>query len=105
MIITKKDFNTILFGFSYIRNLEAVSEIDSRKITKQDSIINYLEEVLTIEDMKSARKDSIITNLESVVEKNEKARRKEKIKNTFTAIGLGILAGAEAGVITYLLIK
>jgi hypothetical protein len=44
-------------------------------------------------------------NLETVINDYKKARRKEKVKNTFTYIGLGLLCGAEAGVITYLIIK
>lgn len=60
---------------------------------------------MTLERKKGLQKDSIIVNLEDVIAKQKKQARKEKLKNTFTFIGLGILAGAEAGVITYLLIK
>jgi hypothetical protein len=52
-----------------------------------------------------AHKDSIITNLEDIIGDYKKARKKEKLKKTFTYIGLGLLAGAEAGVITYLLLR
>lgn len=103
--ITKKDFNTVLFGFSYIKSLENTSDLTSKELSKQDSIIAYLEKVMTLERKKGLQKDSIIVNLEDVIAKQKKQARKEKIKNTFTFIGLGILAGAEAGVITYLLLK
>lgn len=103
--VTEKQFNTILFGFSYIRSLENTSEIDSKRITKQDSIIDYLNEVLSLERLKTLEKDSINANLETVIKEYKKARRREKVKSTFAYIGLGILCGAEAGVITYLLIR
>jgi hypothetical protein len=52
-----------------------------------------------------AEKDTVITNLEDIIGDYKKARRREKLKKTFTYLGLGILAGAEAGIITYLLIR
>lgn len=103
--VTEQQFNTILFGFSYIKSLEKTSDLASKELTKQDSIIAYLEKVMTLERNKGLEKDSIIVNLEDVIAKQKKQARKEKLKNTFTFIGLGILTGAEAGVITYLLLK
>jgi hypothetical protein len=44
-------------------------------------------------------------NLETVVKDYKKAQRRQKVKSTFTYIGLGIVAGAEAGIITYLLLR
>jgi len=103
--ITKQDFSTILFAFSYIRSLENTSNLTSKQLTKQDSVIAYLQEVMTLERSKTLQKDSIIVNLESIVAKNEKARKREKVKNTLLQIGAGIVIGAEAGIITYLLIR
>lgn len=103
--VTEKQFDNILFSFSYLKSLENTSEIDSKRISRLDSINMCLQEVLTLERKKTATKDSIIVNLEDVIKKSKKQQRKEKLKNTFAVIGLGILAGAEAGIITYLLLK
>ena len=103
--VTEKQFDNILFSFSYLKSLENTSEIDSKRISRLDSINMCLQEVLTLERKKTATKDSIIVNLEDVIKKSKKQQRKEKLKNTFAVIGLGILAGSEAGVITYLLLR
>lgn len=60
---------------------------------------------MALERKKGLQKDSIIVNLEEIIKKQKKAQRKEKLKNTFTVIGLGALVGVEAGIITYLLIR
>lgn len=103
--ITERDFNTILFGFSYIRSLEATNNIASNELSRADSINTYLEKVLTLERKKQAQQDSIIVNLETVIEKHEKAKKREKLKNVFIQIGAGLVIAAETGVITYLLLK
>jgi len=103
--VTDYQFGIILFSFSYIQHLETSNNIASKQLSKQDSILTYLNEVLTLERSKSIEKDTIIVNLETVIKDYKKARRLEKVKSTFTYIGLGLLAGAEAGVITYLLLK
>jgi hypothetical protein len=103
--ITKQDFNTILFGFSYIRSLEVTNNIASNELSRADSINTYLEKVLTLERKKQAQQDSIIVNLETVIEKHEKAKKREKLKNVFIQIGAGLVIAAETGIITYLLLK
>lgn len=103
--ITEKQFDTVLFSFSYLKSLENTSNLTSKQLSRQSAIIDHLNGVLTLERAKVAQKDSIIVNLEDIIKQEKKAMRKEKLKNTFTFIGLGILAGAEAGVITYLLIR
>lgn len=105
MTITEKQFDTVLFSFSYLKSLENTSNLTSKQLSRQSAIIDHLNGVLTLERAKVAQKDSIIVNLEDIIKQEKKAMRKEKLKNTFTFIGLGILAGAEAGVITYLLIR
>ena len=85
--------------------VENTSNLTSKQLTRSDSINTYLQEVLTLERTKMAHKDSIITNLEDIIGDYKKARKKEKLKKTFTYIVLGLLAGAEAGVITYLLLR
>ena len=103
--ITEQDFNTILFGFSYIRSLEVTNNIASNELSRVDSINTYLEKVLTLERKKQAQQDSIIVNLETVIEKHEKAKKRKKLKNVFIQIGAGLVIAAETGVITYLLLK
>ena len=103
--ISQEQFDVVLFSFSYLRMVENTSNLTSKQLTRSDSINTYLQEVLTLERTKMAHKDSIITNLEDIIGDYKKARKKEKLKKTFTYIGLGLLAGAEAGVITYLLLR
>ena len=103
--ISQEQFDVVLFSFSYLRMVENTSNLTSKQLTRSDSINTYLQEVLTLERIKMAHKDSIITNLEDIIGDYKKARKKEKLKKTFTYIGLGLLAGAEAGVITYLLLR
>jgi hypothetical protein len=104
-LISQSDFSTILFSFSYIKELERTSKITSEQLSRSDSINDYLDKVLTLEARKSSRKDSIIENLESVAIKQKKQKKKEKLKNKLTVIGLSVLAGIEAGVISYLSLK
>lgn len=103
--ITEKDFDTVLFGFSYIKSLEHSNNIASKQLNRVDSINVYLEKVLTLERKKQAQQDSIIINLESVIEKHEKAKKREKLKNVFIQIGAGLVIAAETGVITYLILR
>ena len=103
--ITKKDFNTVLFTFSYAKSLENTSKLTSKQLTRLDSINTYLNEVLTLERKKHAEQDSIIVNLEDVIKKHEKAKKREKLKNVFIQIGAGIVIAAETGLITYLILK
>lgn len=103
--ISQYDFDLVLFSFSYIRSVENTLELTSNELTRADSINTYLEKVLSLERLKSLEKDSINVNLEAVIKDYKKARRKQKVKSTFTYIGLGIIAGAEAGIITYLLLR
>jgi len=103
--ISKEQFDVVLFSFSYLRMTESTLEITSKELTRQDSINTYLEKVMRLERLKMAEKDTVITNLEDIIGDYKKARRREKLKKTFTYLGLGILAGAEAGIITYLLIR
>lgn len=103
--ITEKDFNTILFGFSYIRSLENNSNLTSKQLSKQDSINAYLSEVLTLERTKTAQKDSVIINLETIIENETKKKKREKLKNTLIQIGGALVIAAETGIITYLILN
>ena len=103
--ITEKDFNTILFGFSYIRSLENTSKLTSKQLSKQDSINAYLSEVLTLERAKIAQKDSVIINLETIIENETKKKKREKLKNTLIQIGGALVIAAETGIITYLILN
>ena len=103
--ITEKDFNTILFGFSYIRSLENTSKLTSKQLSKQDSINAYLSEVLTLERTKTAQKDSVIINLETIIENETKKKKREKLKNTLIQIGGALVIAAETGIITYLILN
>ena len=103
--ISQYDFDLVLFSFSYLRSVENTLELTSNELTRADSINTYLDKVLSLERAKAAEKDTIIVSLETVIQDYKKSRRKERTKKTLTYIGLGILAGAEAGVITYLLLR
>ena len=103
--ISEHDFNLVLFSFSYTRSLKNTLDVTSKQLTRADSISRYLREVNTLERFKMAEQDTIITNLEDIIGDYKKARRKEKVKKTFTYIGLGLLAGVEAGLIVYLQLK
>ena len=103
--VTEKQFDTILFGFSYIRNLENTSKLTSKQLSKQDSINTYLSEVLTLERSKTAQKDSVIINLETIIENETKKKKREKLKNTLIQIGGALVIAAETGIITYLILN
>ncbi len=103
--IDQYDFDLVLFSFSYLKSVENTLEVTSNELTRSDSINTYLEKVLTLERLKMDEQEIVIDNLEEIIKEQKKAIRREKLKKTFTYLGLGILAGAEAGVITYLLIK
>lgn len=103
--ISKEQFDVVLFSFSYLRMTESTLEITSKELLRSDSINTYLEKVMSLERLKMDEQEIVIDNLEEIIKEQKKAIRREKIKKTFTYLGLGLLAGAEAGVITYLLIK
>lgn len=103
--ISQEQFDVVLFSFSYLRMTESTLEITSKELLRSDSINTYLEKVMSLERLKMDEQEIVIDNLEEIIKEQKKAIRREKIKKTFTYLGLGILAGAEAGVITYLLIK
>ena len=103
--ISPYQFDLVLFGFSYIRSLENTVNLTSKQLSTCEYVNTYLEKVTALERAKLAEKDSIALNLESVIKDYKKAQRREKVKSTFAYIGLGLLAGAEAGVITYLLLR
>lgn len=103
--LTEQQFDVVVFGLSYIKSLEHINNIASKQLTRLDSINVYLEKVLTLERKKQAQQDSIIINLEAVIEKHEKAKKREKLKNVFIQIGAGLVIAAETGVITYLILR
>ena len=103
--ISQQDFDLVLFSFSYLRSVENTLDLTSNELTRTDSINTYLNKVIRLERLKSFEKDSININLEAVIKDYKKARRKQRVKKTFTYIGLGLLCGVEAGVITYLLFR
>ena len=103
--VTEKQFDTILFGLSYIRSLENTSKLTSKQLSKQDSINAYLSEVLTLERAKTAQKDSVIINLETIIENETKKKKIENLKNTLIQIGGALVIAAETGIITYLILN
>jgi len=104
-VFSFKQFKTIRFSISYIRNLQERDTLHLSELNNLDIQIHQRDSIIALERLKIAEKDSINVNLESVIVDYKKARRRERLKSTFAYIGLGILAGVEAGVITYLLIK
>jgi len=101
--ITKHQFDIVLFSFSYLSELRQTSKIQSKQLTRLDSIVSLKDKELTLERLKIAQKDSIETNLTEVIECHKKAARKRKLKNTFLHIGLGVAVAAEAVLIIQLL--
>ena len=103
--ISKEQFDVVLFSFSYLRMTENTLEITSKELLHSDSINTYLEKAMSLERLKMDEKEIVIHNLEYIIKQQKKAVKREKLKKTFTYLGLGLIAGAEAGIITYLLIR
>ena len=104
-VFSFNQYEAIRFSISYIKHLQIQDKLSTLEVNTLDSINTSLEKVIALERLKMANKDSIAMNLESVVKEYKTTRRRQRIKSTFTYIGLGLIAGAEAGVITYLLLK
>lgn len=104
-VFSHTQYKAIRFSISYIRLLQNRDTLHISEVNNLNEQTHQLDSVIALERLKTAEKDTIIVSLETVIQDYKKARRKERTKKTFTYIGLGILAGAEAGVITYLLIK
>lgn len=100
--ITKYQFDIVLFSFSYLDELRQTSKIQSKQLTRLDSIVSLKNKELSLERLKIAQKDSIELNLTEVIECHKKAARKKKLKNTFLNIGLGVAIAAEAALIIQL---
>lgn len=100
--ITKYQFDIVLFSFSYLDELRQTSKIQSKQLTRLDSIVILKDKELSLERLKIAQKDSIELNLMEVIECHKKAARKKKVKNTFLNIGLGVAIAAEAALIIQL---
>jgi len=103
--LTSKQFSTILFSFSYIRHLEKRDTIALSELKNLAIQIHHRDSIIALNTINIAHRDSIALNLGEVIKKQKKQAKKEKLKSTFTYLGLGILAGIEAGIITYLLIR
>ena len=93
--ISQHQFGVVLFGFSYIRQLEETSKLTSKQLSRLDSIINLKDKELSLERLKLAEKDSITLNLREVIDCHKKAARKKALKNTLLTIGLGVGLAAE----------
>ena len=100
--ITKHQFDIVLFSFSYLDELRQTSKIQSKQLTRLDSIVSLKDKELTLDRLKIAQKDSIEHNLSEVIQDHKKAARKRKLKNTFLNIGLGVAIAAEAALIIQL---
>jgi hypothetical protein len=101
--ISQHQFGVVLFGFSYIRQLEETSKLTSEQLNRLDSIISLKDEELSLERLKLAQKDSIALNLQEVIECYKKAARKKALKNTLLNVALGVGLVAETVVIIQLL--
>ncbi len=103
--LTSKQFSTILFSFSYIRHLEKRDTIALSELKNLAIQIHHRDSIIALNTLNIAHRDSIALNLGLIIEKQKKQAKKEKLKSIFSNIGLGLLVGAEAGIITYLLVK
>lgn len=101
--ISQHQFGVVLFGFSYIRQLEETSKLTSEQLNRLDSIISLKDKELSLERLKLAQKDSITLNLQEVIECHKKAARKKALKNTLLNVALGVGLAAETVVIIQLL--
>ena len=93
----------MLFGFSYLNQLEETSKITSKQLYRLDSIITLQEKELSLERLKMAQKDSIALNLQEVIKCHQKAAKKKALKNTLLNITLGVGLVAETAIIIQLL--
>jgi len=101
--ISRHQFDIVLFSFSYLSELEQAAKIESKQLTRLDSIITLKDNELSLERLKMAEKDSIAYNLEQVIKSHEKAARKKVVKNTILNIGLGVAVAVEAALLIQLL--
>ena len=101
--ISQHQFDVVLFGFSYLNQLEETSKITSKQLSRLDSIITLQEKELSLERLKMAQKDSIALNLQEVIKCHQKAAKKKALKNTLLNITLGVGLVAETAIIIQLL--
>jgi len=101
--ISQHQFDVVLFGFSYLNQLEETSKLTSEQLNRLDSIISLKDKELSLERLKLAQKDSIALNLEEVIECHKKAARKKALRNTLLNVALGVGLAAETVVIIQLL--
>lgn len=101
--ISQHQFDVVLFGFSYLNQLEETSKITSKQLSRLDSIITLQEKELSLERLKMAQKDSIALNLQEVIKCHQKAAKKKALKNTLLNIALGVGLAAETAIIIQLL--
>lgn len=104
-VFSLNQYEAVRFSIGYIRHLQKLDTLHVAKVYNLDAQIHVKDNVIALERFKTAENEAIIMNLESVVKEYKTTRRRQRIKSTFTYIGLGLIAGAEAGVITYLLIR
>ena len=104
-VFSLAQYKAVRFSIGYIRHLQKLDTLHVREVYNLDKQIHSRDSLIALERLKTAETDSIVMNLESVVKEYKTTRRREKVKSTFAYIGLGLLAGIEAGVISYLLIR
>lgn len=104
-VFSLTQYKAVRFSIGYIRHLQKLDTLHVREVYNLDKQIHSRDSLIALERLKTLEKDSIVQGLDSVIIDYKKARRKEQTKKTFAYIGLGLLAGIEAGVISYLLIR
>ena len=104
-VFSHVQYKTVGFSIDYIRHLQELDTISTSELNNLDVQIRQLDNIIAVERLKSLEKDSINVNLTEVIQDYKKAIRKEKTKKTLSYILMGIIAGGEAGVIAYLLIR
>jgi len=97
--ITERQFDVVLFSFSYLRELQEDKALAESQLARADSVIKFMDQQFVLQVKADREKDEVIQSLEVIVKHHKKELRKQKLRSTILNIVLGVGLAAETGII------
>ncbi len=97
--ITERQFDVVLFSFSYLRELQEDKALAESQLARADSVIKFMDQQFVLQVKADREKDEVIQSLEVIVKHHKKELRRQKLKSTILNIVLGVGLAAETAII------
>jgi len=97
--ITERQFDVVLFSFSYLRELQEDKALAESQLARADSVIKFMDQQFVLQVKADREKDEVIQSLEVIVKHHKKELRRQKLRSTILNIVLGVGLAAETAII------